>query len=89
MRSDWATKSFQKLISVWICKAMYMEKTVCHIGSDLVLLRKANTNLHNLMKMSTLVLSTEAKQLMKGFESLEKEKESLFVAVLMYDAPAS
>lgn len=59
------------------------------MGSDLVLLRKANTNLHNLMKMTTLVLSTEAKQLMQGFESLEKEKEILFVAVLMYDAPAS
>ena len=68
---------------------MYTGKTVCHIGSDLVLLRKANANLHNLMKMSTLVLSTETKQLMQGFESLEKEKESLFVAVLIYDAPAS
>lgn len=42
--------------------------------SDLVLLRKVNTNLHSFMKMATLVLSTETKQLMQGFESLEKEK---------------
>lgn len=57
--------------------------------SDLVLLRKVNTNLHSFMKMVTLVLSTETKQLMQGFESLEKEKESLCAAVLMYHAPAS
>ena len=73
-QSDWATKSFQKLISVWLCKSMYMGKTVYHIGSDLVLLRKGNTNLHSFMKMTTLVLNTETKWLMQGFESLEKER---------------
>lgn len=57
--------------------------------SDPVLLRKVSTNLHSFMKMSTLLLSTGTKQLMKGFESLEKEKEYLCVAVLMCHAPAS
>lgn len=51
-----------------------MGKTVCHTGTDVAVLRRVNINLCSFMKMSILVVNTETKQLMEGFESLEKEK---------------
>lgn len=53
---------------------MYMRKTVCHTGSDVAVLRRVNINLCSFMKVSTLLVSTETKQLMEGSKSLEKEK---------------
>jgi len=46
---------------------------------DPVLLREVSTNSHSFMKLSALMLSRETKQLMLGFECLEKELEKSFM----------